>query len=80
MVPKSVPSWKEPDMSRRLITIRAICQRYGDICTRTADRWLAAGVLPEPMRINGIRYWDLDELEEIERERMAKAIKTVETA
>jgi hypothetical protein len=32
------------------------------------------------MRINGIRYWDLDELEEIERKRMAKAIKTAEVA
>jgi hypothetical protein len=67
-------------MSRRMITIRALCKRYGDICTRTADRWLEAGILPQPMRINGIRYWDLDELEQIERERMTRPLNIAQQA
>ena len=28
-----------------------------DRCTRTIDRWVAAGVLPEPLRIRGRRFW-----------------------
>jgi hypothetical protein len=44
------------------------------------DRWVEAGILPEPMRVNRVRYWDLDQLEEMERERMAKALKVAEIA
>jgi hypothetical protein len=33
------------------------------------DRWVEAGILPEPEYINDIRYWDEDEVEEGERER-----------
>ena len=66
----------------RKLTCRALTERYG-VVDRTIDRWVATGVLPEPMRINSIRYWDLDELEEFERERKALAGKDprkVETA
>jgi hypothetical protein len=66
----------------RKLTCRALTERYG-VVDRTIDRWVATGVLPEPMRINSIRYWDLDELEEFERERKAQAGKDsrkVETA
>jgi hypothetical protein len=31
-----------------------------DVCTRTLDRWVAAGILPEPERINGRKYWPLN--------------------
>src|SRR5262245_53531147 len=59
-------------MSRKL-TSRVLQQRYG-VVDRTIDRWVEAGILPVPMRINKIRYWDEAEIEQLERERMAKAI------
>ncbi len=54
----------------RKLTSRALQQRYG-VVDRTIDRWVEAGILPVPMRINKIRYWDEAEIEERERERMA---------
>ena len=54
--------------SVRKITSRVLCERHG-VVTRTIDRWVEAGILPEPEYINGIRYWDVDEVEERERER-----------
>lgn len=54
--------------SVRKITSRVLCERY-DVVTRTIDRWVEAGILPEPEYINSIRYWDQDEVEERERER-----------
>ena len=56
-------------MARKL-TSRALQQRYG-VVDRTIDRWTEAGILPEPLRINKIRYWDETEIEKRERERMA---------
>jgi predicted DNA-binding transcriptional regulator AlpA len=41
------------------------------VVDRTIDRWVGAGVLPQPMRINKIRYWDEAEIEQLERERIA---------
>jgi predicted DNA-binding transcriptional regulator AlpA len=58
-------------MARKL-TSRALQQRYG-VVDRTIDRWVEAGILPVPMRINKIRYWDEAEIEERERERMSAA-------
>ena len=52
----------------RLVTARRLCERYG-VVPRTIDRWLVAGLLPEPMRINTIRYWHLDEIERLDQER-----------
>ena len=34
----------------------------------TVDRWLENGILPPPIRINGLRYWRQHELEQVERE------------
>jgi predicted DNA-binding transcriptional regulator AlpA len=56
-------------MSRKLTT-RALQERYS-VVDRTIDRWIQTGVLPQPMRINGRKYWDEAEIEERERERMA---------
>ena len=47
---------------------------------RTIDRWVEAGILPVPMRINKIRYWDETEIERLERERMARAVAGMEAA
>ena len=44
-----------------------LCERYG-VVVRTIDRWTAAGILPEPMVINGYRYWDEAEVEERDRQ------------
>jgi predicted DNA-binding transcriptional regulator AlpA len=60
-----------PIPSRRLPT-RDVCARYG-VVARTVDRWVETGVLPKPMRINRVRYWDLLELEEFDRARMSEA-------
>jgi predicted site-specific integrase-resolvase len=43
-------------MARKL-TSRVLQARYG-VVDRTIDRWVEAGILPVPMRINKIRYWD----------------------
>jgi DNA-binding transcriptional MerR regulator len=59
-------------MSKRLLAIRAMCARYGDIADRTIDRWTTAGILPKPLVINGRRYWDEEELERREREGMSR--------
>jgi predicted site-specific integrase-resolvase len=56
----------------RKLTSRALAERYG-VCSRTLDRWTEAGILPEPMRINKVRYWDVQEIELRERERMGAA-------
>jgi DNA-binding transcriptional MerR regulator len=65
-------------MSQKL-TSRALQQRYG-VVDRTIDRWTEAGILPEPMRINKVRYWDEQEIERLDRERSAKAIGATEAA
>ncbi len=57
-------------MSRKLTT-RALQERYS-VVDRTIDRWIQTGVLPQPMRINGRKYWDEAEIEERERERMGR--------
>jgi DNA-binding transcriptional MerR regulator len=58
---------------------RALCERYC-VSDRTLDRWTEAGVLPPPMYIRGRRYWDLEQLERLERERMAKAVAAQDAA
>jgi predicted DNA-binding transcriptional regulator AlpA len=65
-------------MTRKLTT-RLLCERYS-ISDRTVDRWVDAGILPPPMRINKVRYWDEGEIVELERQRMAKAITAMEAA
>jgi predicted DNA-binding transcriptional regulator AlpA len=54
----------------RKVPSRQLCERYA-VTGRTIDRWLLDGILPTPIRINGIRYWDAAELDEFDRVRMA---------
>lgn len=56
----------------RKLSARALCERYG-VVTRTIDRWTAAGILPQPIRINGFRYWDADEVDQADRQREGQA-------
>jgi hypothetical protein len=59
-------------MSKRLLPIKAMCARYGDVVGKTIDRWTSAGILPAPLVINGRRYWDEEELERRERANMGR--------
>jgi predicted DNA-binding transcriptional regulator AlpA len=58
-----------PKPQSRKLPMREMCMRYG-VSSRTIDRWLVTGILPQPLRINRYRYWDLAELEVFERARM----------
>ena len=51
----------------KMLPTRSVCERY-NITDRTVDRWLEQGILPTPVRINGLRYWRQHELEQRERE------------
>jgi len=62
-------------MARKL-TARALQERYG-VVDRTLDRWVKAGILPEPMRINHRRYWDSDEVEARDRARSARVVTDI---
>ena len=63
---KSDRPWK------RKLRTRALCDRY-DVVSRTIDRWVQIGILPPPMIINNVRYWDEDEIDRRDQERMAEA-------
>jgi DNA-binding transcriptional MerR regulator len=40
----------------QLETHRQFAERHG-VSTRTVDRWSEDGILPEPVRIRGRKYW-----------------------
>jgi hypothetical protein len=58
--------------------MRDLRARFG-VCSKTIERWTESGILPQPMRINKLRYWDLGEIEAMERDRMA-ALSSSEAA
>ena len=65
----------EPNNSKdRMLPTRLVRKRYG-IVDRTINRWVDKGILPEPLRINGLRYWRESQLAQREREGMS-ALKT----
>jgi predicted site-specific integrase-resolvase len=66
-------------VSGKKLPTHALCARY-EVCSRTINRWTEAGILPPPLYVNKRKYWDLEEVERCERERMAKAFKVVEAA
>ena len=55
------------DSKDRMLPTRLVCARF-NITDRTVDRWLENGILPTPVRINGLRYWREHELEQRERQ------------
>jgi predicted DNA-binding transcriptional regulator AlpA len=59
-----------PKSAVRKLQLRDLCDRYG-VSDKTIDRWTKDGILPRPLKINGYRYWDRDEVEAMERDRMA---------
>ena len=62
----------------------AVAARYGDVDTRTIDRWLIDPELdfPKPIYIKTQPLWDEAELEQWERTRASRrrASRTSETA
>lgn len=56
----------------RKLQTRALCARYG-VTTRTIDRWVETGVLPQPFRINRVRYWHESDVEELDKSRATAA-------
>ena len=62
------------DYKDRMLPTRLVCERYS-IVDRTINRWIDKGILPEPLRINGLRYWRESQLAQREREGMS-ALKT----
>jgi DNA-binding transcriptional MerR regulator len=51
----------------RMLPMRLVRERY-NISDRTVDRWLESGILPPPIRINGLRYWREKDLARREQE------------
>ena len=60
------------DSKDRMLPTRLICARY-NVTNRTVDRWEKSGILPTPVRINGVRYWRQHELERRERELLSSS-------
>lgn len=56
---------------KRKLRTQSLCARY-DITSRTVDRWVQTGILPPPMIINHVRYWDEDEIDRRDQERMVE--------
>jgi predicted DNA-binding transcriptional regulator AlpA len=61
-----MPVPKAASKAGRKLRASAVAARYS-ITVRTVDRWLEAGILPEPLRIHKTRYWDESEIEAMER-------------
>jgi DNA-binding transcriptional MerR regulator len=60
---------------KRKLRTQGVCERY-DVVSRTVDRWVEQGVLPKPMVINNVRYWDEDELDRRDQDRVKEANTT----
>jgi predicted DNA-binding transcriptional regulator AlpA len=60
------------DTHSNLLSARTVRERYG-VTGRTLDRWLVRASLafPQPLRINGRKYWFETELTAWERSRLA---------
>jgi hypothetical protein len=51
---------------KRLRPISSVASRYG-VSHKTIERRVESGVLPRPVYISGLRYWDEVELDEADR-------------
>jgi predicted DNA-binding transcriptional regulator AlpA len=63
----------------KLLHLRAVCARYG-ISDRTVDRWVEAGELPQPIYIQGRRYWEEATLAERDEARKTDAALAIASA
>jgi hypothetical protein len=60
-------------MSKKFLNVRAVRARYSNVSDRTVDRWVQAGILPEPTYIRNQRYWTEESLDERDEARNARA-------
>lgn len=56
---------------KKFLNARELCTRYGR-AGRTIDRWVEAGVLPQPIYIQGQRYWNEAEIDDRDEARKAE--------
>ena len=49
------PGREKRGSTHALIPTRKVAERFG-VCMRTVERWVQAGILPQPTRINGRNY------------------------
>jgi predicted DNA-binding transcriptional regulator AlpA len=56
---------------KKYVRCRDLCARYGDVHPKTIYRRVEAGLLPEPMKINGVNHWRLDQIEAGDVERLS---------
>jgi predicted site-specific integrase-resolvase len=53
-MPKTIPS--QPVNVQSVLTTRKLAEQNA-VSIRTVERWTDAGILPQPMRINGRKFW-----------------------
>jgi hypothetical protein len=59
-------------MSKKLRPVRFLANRYGR-SDRTIARWVEVGLLPKPIYIRGLRYWNEEELDQLDNARKSEA-------
>jgi predicted DNA-binding transcriptional regulator AlpA len=55
---------------KRFLRKRQLSERYQTV-TRTIDRWVKTGRLPQPIYIGEVPMWDADEIEAVERQAVS---------
>ena len=62
--------------TKRLVAIRPVCARYGGVTPRTVTRWQndPARKFPQPVIINGRRYWDESHLDRYDRSLVTETL------
>jgi predicted DNA-binding transcriptional regulator AlpA len=57
------------EKTKQFLRKKQLAERY-QCTTRTIDRWVDDGKLPQPIRIGDVPMWDLGEVEKVERAAM----------
>lgn len=57
------------EKQKKYITAKQVCERYGSITEMTLHRWLQEPAMrfPRPIKINRLRFFDIEELDEYDR-------------
>jgi len=57
-----------PSPGKRRLYVRGDVAAMISSCARTVDRWVAAGLLPQPLRVRNRLYFDADAVDAALRE------------
>lgn len=49
----------------KLVSSRTARAELGDVSEMTIWRWVKAGIMPEPIKINGRNYWPASAIERV---------------